>query len=199
MKTIFVDESGELGMKHRYFVIAMLVPQRSKRIVNIMKRFITRNNLPEVKGSLLAIPDKQHIIHAINQANDCVISYIVVDKNNIDNKKLFADKNLFFNYLLSFLFKNTIKHANDGISICLDNRTIKVGSVNSLADYVRIKAYTSWNFQHNINISFVNSRDSKVVQATDVVANAIYAKYLYGQDHLYKMLTIGESIKFPFS
>lgn len=190
MKTIFVDESGELGTKHRYFVIAMLVPQRSKRIVNLIKRFVLRNNLPEVKGSLLSTPDKQYLIHAINQANDCIISYLVVDKNNIDNQKLFENKNLFYNYLLSFLFKNTIKYANDDVSILPDNHSIKVGSINSLADYIRIKAYTKWGFTNNINISFIDSKNSKVVQAADVVANAIYAKYIYGQDHLYNMLII---------
>ena len=60
MKTLFIDESGDLGTKERYFVIAMLVPQRSKRIVNFMRRFIAQNGLSEVKGTLLTTPQKQN-------------------------------------------------------------------------------------------------------------------------------------------
>ena len=199
MKTLFIDESGDLGTKERYFVIAMLVPQRSKRIVNFMRRFIAQNGLSEVKGTLLTTPQKQNLIHQINTANDCVISYIVVDKNNISNPKLLQDKNIMYNYLLSFLFKNTIKHANEDISILLDNHTIKVGSINSLADYIKIKAYTQWGFKYNIHVGFTDSKHSKMIQAADVVANAIYAKYIYGKNHLYNRLTINESIRFPFN
>ena len=98
MITVFVDESGELGMKERYFVIAMLVPQRGKRISNFMKTFCVKNKLNEVKASQLEFSQKQEIFNKLTSANDYTISYIVVDKHNIDNQKLFADKNLFYNY-----------------------------------------------------------------------------------------------------
>jgi hypothetical protein len=44
---------------------------------------------------------------------------------------------------------------------------------------------------------YVDSKKSKAIQAVDVVANAIYAHYLYNKKHFYSMLTISESIKFP--
>lgn len=197
MKTLFVDESGDLGKKDRYFVIAMLLPQRNKRIVNFIKRFVVENNIQEVKASLLSFPDKQDLLYKLNTANDCTIAYVVADKHNIDNKKILEDKNLCYNYLFSFLVKNTIKYANDDISILLDNHSTKVKSINSLKDYIKIKAYFDWGFTHNLDISYTDSKSSKVIQAADIVANAIRAKYVYGKDHLYSMLTINESIKFP--
>ena len=199
MITVFVDESGELGMKERYFVIAMLVPQRGKRISNFMKRFCVKNKLNEVKASQLEFSQKQEIFNKLTSANDYTISYIVVDKKNIDNQKLFADKNLFYNYLFSFLIKKTIRSSREDISIFLDNHSTRVKSINSLCDYIKIKALTQWGYQNNLHIQYVDSKNSKIIQATDVIANAIYARYIYGKDHFYKMLTISESIKFPQS
>lgn len=199
MKTFFIDESGDLGIKGRYFVITLLAPQRSKRISNFMRKFCARNNLQEIKASQLSFSQKQIIFNRLCGANDYTISYIVADKLNIDNKKILEDKNLCYNYLFSFLVKKTIKSTKEDITLLLDNHSTKVKSINSLADYIKIKAYTQWGFTHQLNVSYVDSKSSKVVQAADVVSNAIYAKYTYGKEHFYNQLTISESIKFPYS
>jgi Protein of unknown function (DUF3800) len=196
---IFVDESGDLGTKGRFFVIAMLLPQRSKRIVNFMRKFCAENDLLEVKGSKLTFPEKQEIFNHLNFANDYSVSYIVADKWNIDNKEILKDSNLCYNYLFKFLVRRTIKSTNEDIEILLDNHSTKVKSINSLADYIRLLAITDWKFKHQLNIHYVDSKDSKVVQAADVVANAIYARYTYGKAHFYNMITISQSIKFPFA
>ncbi len=197
MITVFTDESGDLGTGGRYFVIAIIVPQNAKRIANFMKRFCVKNNLEEVKAAQLSFSQKQEIFNKLTSANDYTISYIVADKHNIEHKKLFEDKNLCYNYLFSFLIKKTIRSANDDISILLDNHSTKVKSINSLCDYIKIKAFTQWFCQKNLHISYVDSKNSKVIQAIDVIANAIYAHYAYGKNHFYNMLTISESIKFP--
>lgn len=199
MITVFVDESGDLGRGGRYFVIAIIVPQNSKRISNFMKKFCARNNLQEVKAAQLSFVQKQEIFNRLTSANDYTISYIVADKRNIDNKKLFEDKNLCYNFLFSFLIKKTIRSANDDISILLDNHSTKVKSINSLCDYIRIKSFTQWNYRGNLHINYIDSKNSKVIQAIDVIANAIYARYEYGKNHFYGKLTISESIKFPQS
>lgn len=163
MKTFFIDESGDLGTKERYFIITLLAPQKSKRIGNFMKKFCARNNIQEVKASQLSFPHKQFILNKLCSANDYTTSYIVADKLNIDNKKILEDKNLCYNYLFSFLVKKTIKSTPEDITLFLDNHSTKVKSINSLADYIKIKAYTQWGFTHNLNICYVDSKDSKVV------------------------------------
>lgn len=199
MKTFFIDESGDLGAKGRYFVVTLLTSQKSKRISNFMRKFCVRNSLQEVKASQLSFSQKQFIFNKLCSANDYTISYIVADKLSIDNKKILEDKNLCYNYLFSFLVKKTIRSTQEDITLLLDNHSTKVKSINSLADYIKIKAFTQWGFTHNLSIRYVDSKNSKVVQATDVVSNAIYAKYTYGKDHFYRKLTISESIKFPYS
>lgn len=194
---VFIDESGTLGAKDRYFVIAMLFASKKKRIVNFIKRFIGENNLDEVHAASLSFPQKQDLIKKLVQLPDNYISYIVVDKNYLDSK-LFANKNLCFNYIFGCLMKRHIVNCNEEIRVLLDQHSVRVKSMNSLGDYISIKAFTEWGFKHDIYIHTVDSRDSKLVQATDLAANAIYAKYNYGKTHLYNMLKIKESIKFPY-
>jgi len=80
MKTLFVDESGNLGTKDRYFVLVLLAPQRPKRITNFMRKFCAKHDLPEIKASKLSIPRKQEIFNKLCSANDYTVSYIVLDK-----------------------------------------------------------------------------------------------------------------------
>lgn len=197
MKTVFVDESGDLGTGCRFFVIALLNPQKGKRIANFMKKFCAKNDLQEVKGALLTFPEKQEIFNRLNFANDYSVSYIVADKLNIENKKILQDKNLCYNYLFSFLIKKTIRSTAEDLEILLDNHSTKVKSINSLADYIKLKSYAEWGFKHNLVIKYTDSKSSKIVQATDVIANAIYANYNRGKGHFYQQTTISESIKFP--
>lgn len=199
MKTLFIDESGNLGTKDRYFVLAMLTPQRSKRIINFMRKFCSKHKLDEIKASNLSVPHKQEIFNKLCSANDYVISYIVVDKWHINNKKLFEDKNVMYNYFFSFLVKKTIKSTQEDLNFLLDNHSTKVKSINSLADYIKLKAYTQFGCQYNIDLAYTDSKNSKIVQAADVIANAIWAHYNYDKSHFYNMLTISESIRFPQS
>ena len=131
MITTFVDESGDLGKGRRYFIIALIVPQNGKRIANFMKQFCAKNNLKEVKAAQLSFSQKQEIFNRLTSANDYTISYIVADKHNIDNKKLFEDKNLCYNYLFSFLIKKTIRSTNSDISILLDNHSTMLSMQNT--------------------------------------------------------------------
>jgi hypothetical protein len=83
VKTIFVDESGDLGTKERYFVIAMLSPQRNKRIINFMRKFCAKNSLQEIKASRLDFSQKTELFNKLCSANDYTISYIVLDKHTL--------------------------------------------------------------------------------------------------------------------
>jgi hypothetical protein len=198
MITVFVDESGDLGQNgSQYFVIAFIMPQKGKRIANFMKTFCAENGLEEVKAYQLSFPQKQVLFNKLNLANDYTISYIVADKQHIGKVKLFQDNNLLYNYLFSFLIKKTIKSAQEDICILLDNRSLKTKSINSLSDYIRIKAATEWNFKYNLQVSYVDSKDSKTVQVADIIANAIFSKYSFNKSHFYNSLTISESIHFP--
>lgn len=203
---IYVDESGNLGVKDRYFVIAMCRCDKPKRIKNFVSRFCARNNLPELKAAELPFSDKETLIQRLKIDSvrnithlDYSISYIVLDKKQIRNSKLFNDKNVLYNYLFSFLIKKTLQDTKEDVHILFDNHTTKVKSINSLEDYLKIKAWTEWNFQNNLVVQYIDSKNSKCVQIADLIANSIYRKYNRGNSDLYDMLEIKQSVKFPFS
>jgi len=194
---LFIDESGNLGPKDRYFVIALFWPSNKKRIRNLARSFCAKNSLDEIKAARLSFPDKQDLIIKLSSVTDNTISYIVADKRKIQSQKLWSDKNLCFNYLFMHLVRNIVSQSGEDVNMLVDEHALKVSSQNSLQDYLRIKAYTEWGFIHELNIVFTDSRQSKLVQIADLCANAIYARYNYGKSHLYGLLPISQSLRFP--
>jgi hypothetical protein len=157
-------------------------------------------NIIEIKGSRLDFQQKQKILNLLDNKDDFTISYIVVDKNHLI-PTIVKDKNICYNYLVNFLLKPIIKGASENIDIILDNHTVKVGSIHSLQDYIRIKAYTEWGFQKELSFKHMNSEECKNIQAIDVIANIVWQKYNYKVDHLYNFLEryFLYRIKFPFN
>jgi hypothetical protein len=197
MPTIFIDESGDLGSaSERFFVIALVIPQNKKRLDNIVKRHCAKNKVDEIKTSLLNFPEKQDLIKKLSSVDDHSIYYVVADKNHVQ-PNLFHDKNLLFNYLFQWVVKPVIKSSSGTLNIILDNHTTKVTSRNSLADYIKIKAYAEWGVTSVINIQYKDSKDCKAIQIADLVANTVYGRYVYNKTHLYKLLNVTSSIKFP--
>jgi hypothetical protein len=115
----------------------------------------------------------------------------------VNNEALFKSNNLLFNYLFSFLVRDIFKDNSDDIAICLDNRNQKVASINSLSEYIKIKAYTSWGFTKEVTFEYCDSRDVKALQMVDLIAHCIFKKYTSKKEDLYNKLNISRSIKFP--
>lgn len=194
---VFVDESGDLGRKGRFFVIALLHPHNKKRILNIARHFNAKLGRDEIKASRLAFSDKQELLARINQFPDHSVSYIAADKHYINSPHMLRDKNLCFNYLFAHLMRPVIAQSDEDINIILDEHSVKVGSLHSLKDYLRIKACYDWGFRGQVNVVFTDSRNSKLVQMADVIANTVYNRYVYDRMNLYEMLNVAHSIRFP--
>jgi len=194
----YIDESGDLGKNEGYFIIAMVIAHKPNRLKNIAKDFCAYNKMEEIHTCKLSFVQKQYLINKISKQNDYSVAYIIADKMMIKKDKLFESNNLLFNYLFSFLVKDIIKANTDDIHLNLDNRTIKVSSMNSLIDYIKVESYGKWGFTNNINIEYHCSKQCKVVQIADFVASCIRRKYLYGTNDFYSKLNIVKSINFPY-
>lgn len=81
--------------------------------------------------------------------------------------------------------------------IYMDNRNQKVASINSLSEYIKIKAMTSWGFDKDVKFQYCDSRDHKALQMVDLVANCIRRKYVHKKSDFYNRLNIVKSIRFP--
>lgn len=135
----------------------------------------------------------------MNKKDDFSCSYIVADKKHLSHR-LLEDKNVCYNYLISHLLKPILKGSTEDIEVILDNHSIKVTSFNSLKDYIKIEAYTKWNFDKNITFKYMDSKKSKNLQAIDIISNTIHQRYMYEKLHLYHLIEkkFIHRIRFPY-
>lgn len=209
---IYIDESGDLGAgnisqkKGRFFILAALVPQTrsGKRLKNIIKRscieFGTDGNvLSEIHGTLLKFEQKEKIMRDFNKENDFYCSYIATDLKYVDHI-LLENNNILYNYLFKLLFKQFIKEINEDIYVIIDERSTKVKGINSLPDYIKTEAWTSWKFTKKIDFERVDSKEVRLIQAVDLISNVIWQHYSYKKDHIYNLISqrFKNKIHFPF-
>lgn len=109
------------------------------------------------------------------------------------------DKNLVYNYLAGILVMEIIKKYNDDICLNFDQRTTKVASMNSLKDYIRIKAYTAGGFRHTLHVGQYDSHSMYNLQTADILAGVINGSYVRQNRHLLKIIEarLEARIEFP--
>lgn len=202
---IYIDESGNLGRDGKYFVITALIPTKPKRIKNLVRSGFSKYSkdnqslTDELKGSLLTFPQRQDFLARLCSKDDFRCSYIVADKHHL-YPKILSDKNICYNYLAAHLLKPLLRNASDDVNVIFDNHTTKVTSINSLADYIKLEAYSRWGFKNNLNIEYKDSRNYLNLQAVDVLSNTVYGKYHHNNLHHYSTLLpyFGHKIRFPY-
>lgn len=199
MLKVYVDESGDLGTGGRYFVIGAFCTEDGKRVRNVIKKYCASQNVSELKNFGMSFEDRQDIAHKIKKKSDHKIGYVCVDKTKIQSSHLRADQNLLFNYTFSYLAQQLISAEKQDVRFVIDNRNQKVGSINSLGEYIRIKAYTEWGFAYNIQTEYFDSKADRLIQAADFVSGNCYQRYRSGKKHIYSILKPDVSVRFPNS
>ena len=188
-RCLIFDESGNLGSKGRYFVIACIDTTNAKELHNIIKRKIKKADelFPEIKknhSNEIKAKDaypcvKYHIIESI-VSKDLSISYIVIDLKHVKDK-LLKDKNILYNYAAKLLITRLITNNdnNQTVNIIFDNKTTKIASTNSLKEYIIAHILYEEDLDVSIHFEYKDSDagDAFIIQAADYVANAIYTKY----------------------
>jgi len=197
-----VDESGNLGVAEKYFVLGMFNTSQRIKAKRILKKFQKDfTNKQEIKGSQLDFTKKQTLINRMKDI-DYNIYYMVADKENTRLFKNQVDKNIIYNYLLSFIVVDVIKKnmSNTNFVFHLDNHTIKVKSLNSFADHIKLKAIEN-NYFGNIEVKYFDSHKHILIQYADIISNVVYAKYQRQKSHLYNLFQnkIKSSFKFPIN
>ena len=187
---IYCDESGTHN--NRYLVIAALIvddtraAQRLRNAVTSSISLLRKQGLvlEELHAKDLDTAQKEVILNKFTSKSDHRIAYLVADKNFIE-PKLKAQANLCYNYLFGHLMKRILPKTTEDVTVVCDNRTVKTASKNSLPDYIKLEAYAKWGVTGSITIQFEDSRVVKNLQAVDLIANTVYAKYNLNREHLY--------------
>lgn len=196
-RCLIFDESGNLGVSGRYFVISCIDTTNAKSLHNIMKRKLKQagDKFPELKtlhAHEIKAKDaypcvKYHILESII-SKDVTVSYIVVDLQHIE-ERLLKYKNILYNFASKILISKLITKADEGktINIIFDNKTTKIASKNSLREYIIAHVVYEEGLDVNINFEYKDSDagDAFIIQAADYIANGLYANYEYNND-IYK-------------
>lgn len=193
-RCLIFDESGNLGVSGRYFVISCIDTMNAKSLHNIMKRKLKQasDKFPELKtlhAHEIKAKDaypcvKYHILESI-LSKDVTISYVVVDLRYIE-ERLLKDKNILYNFASKILISRLITKADEGktVNVLFDNKTTKIASKNSLREYIIAHIVYEEGLDVNINFEYKDSDagDAFIIQAADYVANGLYANYEYNNE-----------------
>lgn len=180
---ICLDESGNLHhtSSDRFFLIGGFMTNNALKVRSLYKNSIKNykeenkiDDTVEIKGSQINDLKKQEIIldikNQMNKNNYFEECLIVVDKKNL--YKQINETNILYNYFIKIMLENLYRNEsikNKEIILKVDNKTIKVGSLNSLNDYLVSEFYFK-----KTSIKKVMYEDSALkgeIQLADLICN----------------------------
>ena len=203
MKRVFVDESGNMGRDGQYFVLAALLvetPQAEIKLKRLIREEQIRGNLgeklkkeerrEELKFSRLRFSQRQRVVERIAKIDGIGLFYFVAYKPMVTLLQDGKGKNLIYNYFSKLLMRKIFKRYADDFEVIFDQRSTAVKSMNSLADYIEISAYTEFPMLKGkkIRVAQGDSKTNCLLQAADMVAGAAAQAYRMGNLHFLEIL-----------
>lgn len=187
---IVIDESGAIHQeKNNYFIIAGYITRQiysvkstHKKIEKELKQeYSYLNKYSELKGCYLKAQQKAYFLNALFGIPTTIPIAIVIDKRQLFKREQHDDNikyNYFLQILLSYLLHNYPKLIDgDEIQLILDNRNVKVGSLNSLQDY--LNSALGLIYDKKFNVVYKNSHEHREVQMADLISNVMFGYYNY--------------------
>jgi len=190
--TIYIDESSTLGKAHKepFFIIAAMVfvDNEKNAVKNLVKKITNeislKRNIDELHATEMTFTEKQRFFQLLRTKNFS-IQYHISRKDKID-KSLLKKPNICFNYFIYLLLKKTMHDITiSEIEVIIDMRSVKVTSEKSLEEYLQLMLVGQEDYKKNICVRYGDSQNYKLLQAVDMIANAIYAKYNFNKKHFY--------------
>ena len=195
---IYVDESGDLGMRgSKYFVIAALKTKDPKSLERIIKRVRQRKlkkplkKAPEIKANKSPPHIRKYILEKISK-QEVKINAIVVEKSMI-LPRLYEVKNRLYNYLAGILLKEFNK--DNEMIIIIDKKDTNALIRKDFDEYIARKLEII-NNKRNIKIFHKESQTCKGLQVVDFVAWAIFRKYEKDDEEYFEIIKNKTSVKY---
>ena len=209
---IVIDESGATHQKDsNYFVIAGYITKQiysvkstHKRIERDMKsKYHNLRNMPELKGSKLSSKQKAEFLNKLLAIQNTISIAIIVDKRQLFKRN--HNENIKYNYFLQLLLNFILNNFSglldeEQIELYLDNRSIRVGSLHSLEDY--LNSSLGLVFNKYFKVTYKNSKEHRDIQMADLIANVLFGYYNnrtnFSTYYLVPRLKKGVISKFPY-
>jgi hypothetical protein len=187
---IFLDESGLIhkNSPNEYFIIGGFITEDYTKLKKLYKKATLkikqRKNIllkDELKAVHMNKGDKRFCLEEIQKDDLFKFIGIMVKKSKL--RKPVNEVNIFYNYLirllLDFLIEKKIMDNGNEVYLAIDKRSIKVSSLNSLEDYLKIHYEYEKDFDVNLNIEYLDSHDNYNIQIADLICNTLWVKYSY--------------------
>ncbi len=199
---LYIDESGSMtqngGKNNRYFVISVLAVKDPIRVKHNYKHFVSRNykrlqeidkqqkmftngEFRELKGSELTPELKKQFMRAIFSDNSLEEYYIVIDNTKVE-PHFYENKARAFNYIVTLAIKYWINHdimTSSIENIEIDERNESTKTIFFLEEYINTELYLEEQLlNNNIEVHYFDSRNNKLIQVSDVLANIKYSNLL---------------------
>ena len=194
---VYIDESGSITKtnvsNNRYFVISLVfttdptkIRRRFKKAISkLMKRSdIYRDMIKrckEIKGSDISETIKKDVYNAIFSTKDIPLELgIIVLDNELATDKFVENHARAFNYMLQVYLNQCFRlhsrfMANNGnISLVIDEQNIATGAKYMLDEYLNQQLTLHNPVCDNFSVSYTDSRNEKLVQFSDFIANTFY-------------------------
>ncbi|HMP67468.1 MAG TPA: DUF3800 domain-containing protein [Candidatus Paceibacterota bacterium] len=189
--SIFIDESGTLGLKEKepYFIITAIILAENQKnpLKNMVKKLKKSFSVNELHATEMSFYQKEIFFNFLER-REYSYQYFVAQKNKID-PTLFSNKSVCFNYFIYLFLKNILENTTiTEIHIVIDMRNIKVTSVKNLEEYLQLKLIERRDYNKKIFVNYGDSKQHNLLQAVDILSNAIYAKYNYSKKHFFSRI-----------
>ncbi|MGL6298429.1 MAG: DUF3800 domain-containing protein [Methanobacteriaceae archaeon] len=193
MIQMFLDESGDLGIKgSKYFVLTIIKfesDKEYKKLVNVANRMKKgkfkkeMKNKKEIKAYTSTTDMKNHMIDKLNNSN--INSYsIILNKQKLEIKKVLMEKNaneVYMELVYNLLFKMDI---NKNIVLRMDNFVIKKHRKEFKKNIIKILR----SHGNNSKIHQTYSQNWIGIQYADLISWIIFKKFEKSDEIMFKRL-----------
>jgi hypothetical protein len=190
VKYVFVDESGDLGLRgSKFFSVACVVVEDPKTLSRIIKKARERilkktlKKLPELKANNSNQKVREYVLRKIKESN-CKIYGLVVDKSKIF-QHLFEVKDRLYNYFLGILLREIEETGK--LIITIDKKYRNTLLRENLNEYL-IKKLKEKHPNLEIEIRQIPSYASNELQAADFVVWSIQRKFNFKDDWYFRII-----------
>lgn len=186
---VYLDESGSIhkNSNTNHFAIggyivygdkfaSSKVVNRYKQINKKHKKDRNMNMSEELKTRSMTIKEKLELINKIQKIDNFYGCAILFDKSHM--RKKIEESNIFFNYGVKILFKDTIlpllpEGEPYHFILSVDNRNITVGDLDDLEKFLSTEFCY---FDYTFSVKYYDSASNYGIQLADLIVNTMYMR-----------------------
>lgn len=186
---VYLDESGSIHKNSlaNHFAIGgyMVYGDKfaSSKVINTYKKINKRHKkvrnidlCTELKTRNMTVDEKIEIINKIQKIENFYGCAIIFDKSHM--RKHIESSNIFFNYGVKLLFKDTIlpllpENEPYDFQLSIDNRNITVGDLKDLEKFLNTEFCY---FDYTFKVTYYDSASHYGIQLADLIVNTMYMR-----------------------